>query len=82
MKRKVNKTPRLRGMTHERALAHCATITAGEWSTLDESATLELWGVFRAYILNGYKETGQTVPAGVADVWGRCKSIIDGEVAK
>ena len=82
MKRKVNKTPGLRGLTHERALAHCATITAGEWATLDESATLELWTVFRDYILNDYVDTGHPVPARVADVWGRCKAIIDGEVAK
>ena len=83
MKRVGKLTPtRLRDMNPERALARCATITAREWSTLDERATLELWAVFRSYILNGYKETGQPVPAGVADVWGRCKSIIDGEVAK
>ena len=82
MKRKVNKTPGLRGMTHERALAHCATITAGEWATLDEPDTLELWTVFRDYILNDYEDTGHPVPARVTDVWERCKAIIDGEVAK
>ena len=82
MKRGEKTPTRLRDMNPERALARCATITAGEWFGLNESDTLELWGVFRAYIFNGYKETGQTVPAGVADVWGRCKAIIDGEVIK
>ena len=82
MKRKRTPTTRLRDMNQERALAHCATITANEWSTLDSDSTLELWTVFRAYILNGYKDTGHPVPARVADVWGRCKTIIDGEVLK
>ena len=78
MKRKEKPT-RLRDMNRERALAHCATITANEWSRLDNDTILELWAVFRAYILNGYKDTGQPVPARVADVWGRCKTIIDHE---
>lgn len=82
MKRKASKTPRLRDMDQERALARCATITADVWGTLDDGDTIELWRVFRGYILNGYKDTGATVPPRIADVWGRCKTIIDGEVAK
>lgn len=78
MKRKEKPTP-LRKMNQERALAHCAGITVTEWFRLDNDTIIELWTVFRAYILNGYKDTGQPVPARVADVWGRCKTIIDNE---
>lgn len=81
MKRNRN-NPRLRDMNQERALAHCSTVTANEWADLDADTTTELWTLFRSYIVNGYKDTGQPVPARVADVWGRCKTIIDGEVAK
>lgn len=80
MKRK--EPQRLRTLGQERALAYCATLTANEWSVLDSDSTLALWAVFRAYILNGYKDTGQPVPARVADVWKRCKSIIDKEAEK
>ena len=73
---------RLLEMEPELALVWCVTITSEEWSTLDESAIIELWKVFRSYILNGYKEAGQPIPAGVADVWRLSKSIIDREVAK
>lgn len=79
MRRSKEPAPGLRGMNQERALAHCATITVKEWSGLDANSTTELWAVFRAYILNGYKDTGQVVPDRVADVWGRCKRIIDRE---
>lgn len=82
MKRKATKPVRLRDMNQERALARCATITADVWGNLNDGDTIELWRVFRAYILNGYKDTGATVPSRIADVWERCKTIIDGEVAK
>ena len=79
MNRIATTTTRLRDMNQERALAYCATATANEWSRLDNETTIELWTVFRAYILNGYKDTGQPVPAHIADIWGRCKTIIDKE---
>ena len=70
---------KLRGMNPNRALSYCAHITAPEWSTLDDDGTIELWKVFRSYILNGYDDTHIGVPERVADVWGRCKTIIDRE---
>lgn len=82
MKRKRTITPRLRDMGQEKALARCTTITAGVWCNLNDGDTIELWRVFRGYILNDYKDTGQPVPARVADVWAKCKTIIDVEVAK
>lgn len=74
---KKNKT--LRDMNPTRALAYCSTITATEWSTLDEDSTLDLWTVFRSYILNGYNDEHIGIPERIADVWGRCKNIIDRE---
>ena len=64
------------------AMAYCANLTSSEWSVLESGDAIELWAVFRAYILNGYKDTGQPVPARIADVWGRCKAIIDREVER
>lgn len=70
---------KLRGMNPTRALAYCANLTAREWSTLESGETLDLWTVFRSYILNGYKDDHIGVPERIADVWGRCKTIIDRE---
>ncbi len=74
-----NKTNKLRSMNPTRALSHCATITANEWSSLDHDETLDLWTVFRSYILNGYDDTHIGIPARISAVWGRCKDIIDKE---
>ena len=82
MKRKDRSTPRLRDMNPERALAYCANLTKHEWSRMDDDFVLDLWAVFKSYILNGYKEDDRPVPARVAYVWSRCKSLIDKEVAK
>jgi len=72
------KTPaRLREMNPTRALAYCANITSAYWSRLESDTVLDLWRVFRAYILNGYRDTGVEVPAGVVDIWHDCKPIID-----
>ena len=81
MKRKV-KTPGLRGMNQERALSYCANLTAPEWSKLDSDSILELWSVFRSYIANGFQETDTPVPAGIADVWSRCRALIDKEAGQ
>lgn len=75
----MKKTNTLRDMSPTRALAYCANLTAREWSTLDDDLTLDLWTVFRSYILNGYNADHIGVPARVADVWDRCKTIIDRE---
>lgn len=70
---------KLRSLSLNRALNHCAILTAGEWSSLDQDETLDLWTVFRSYILNGYDDTHIGVPARITAVWGRCKAIIDKE---
>lgn len=75
-------TNRLRRMNPERALAHCAKITKSEWSLLADNAIIELWKVFRAYIQNDFKDDRIVIPDGYANVWGRCKTIIDREVGK
>ena len=80
--RRKKKPTRLRDMNQERALAYCANITVAEWATMENDNIIELWRVFRAYILNGFQETNTPVPAGIADVWSRCKHIIDGEANK
>lgn len=81
MKRKRNTPVRLRDMNQERALAYCADLTAPVWcgAGLDNDGVVELWRVFRAYILNGYQDTNTPVPAGIREVWGRCKVLIDRE---
>lgn len=79
MSRARKQPTRLRGMNRERALAYCANLTAPEWSKLDNDHIIELWLVFRDYIDNDYKDTDTPVPAGIADVWGRCKALIDKE---
>ena len=73
---------KLREMHPTRALAYCANLTAREWSTLESGETLELWTVFRSYILNGYKDQHIGIPERIADVWGRCKTIIDREAGQ
>ena len=79
MRARNNKAPRLREMHPTRALAHCANLTAREWSILESDDTIDLWTVFRAYIVNGYNDTDIAVPAQIEAVWGRCKVIIDRE---
>ncbi len=69
-------------MDPERALAVCANITVAEWSRMDNDHAVELWKVFRAYILSGFQGTDIPVPAGVRDSWERCKILIDAEVQK
>lgn len=69
-------------MNQERALAYCANLTIAEWSRMDNDNIIELWRVFRSYILNGFQESNTPVPAGIRDVWTRCKLIIDGEASK
>ena len=73
---------RLRDMNPTGALAYCANITSTEWSRLESGDTLDLWTVFRAYILNGYQDTDIRVPSRISDVWERCKDIIDREAGK
>ena len=73
---------KLRSMNPTRALAYCANITSKEWAVMESEETIELWTVFRAYILNGYKDTGEPVPARISAVWGRCRAIIDKEAGK
>ena len=82
MKRKKNTPVRLRDMNPTRALAYCANLTSTVWSTMESGDTMELWAVFRAYILNGYNETETPVPARIGEVWNRCKLLIDREARK
>lgn len=83
MKRKTN-PDRLRDMNQESALAYCANLTEPIWGVagLDHDGVVELWRVFRAYIINGFKETGTQVPATIRAVWNRCKDLIDREARK
>lgn len=78
----TKKKQRLRDMTPTKALAYCANITANEWSVLESKEALALWTVFRAYILNGFQDTGTPVPERIVAVWGRCKDLIDREARK
>ena len=80
--RKANTPIRLRDMNPTRALAYCANITSVEWSRLESGDTIELWTVFRTFILNGYQATDIQVPSRISDVWNRCKDIIDREAVK
>ena len=77
MKRKM--TPGLRGMTPQRALARCSVLTVQEWETLDSDSQVDLLNVMREYILNCYNNPDHPVPDHIADVWERCKLIIDRE---
>ena len=72
-------THKLRAMNPTQALAYCANLTAQEWRILESGDTLDLWPVFRSYILNGYDDAHIGVPDRIAAVWGRCKAIIDKE---
>ena len=80
--RKANTQIRLLDMNPTRALAYCANITSTEWFRLESGDTIDLWTVFRSYILNGYDDTNIDVPGRISAIWGRCKTIIDKEVAK
>lgn len=80
--RKANTPIRLRDMNPTRALAYCANITSTEWSRMESGDTIDLWTVFRSYILNGYDDTNIGVPGRISAVWGRCKVIIDKEAGK
>lgn len=76
------RTNKLKRMNPTMALAYCANITSREWTSLESGETIELWTVFRSYILNGYKDDHIGVPERVTDVWTRCKEIIDREAEK
>ncbi len=80
--RKANTPIRLRDMNPTRALAYCANITSEEWKKMESGDTIDLWTVFRSYILNGYDDTNIGVPGRISAVWGRCKAIIDKEAGK
>lgn len=71
--------PRLREMTPTRALAYCANLTSRIWSKMESGDVLELWTVFRSYILNDYRTTDNPVPDRIVSVWEICKYIIDKE---
>ena len=80
--KRIIKPQRLRDMSQEAALAHCAGITSTEWSVLGTDPALALWRLFKGYIASGYKNPGAPIPADIAEVWDRCKAIIDEEAAK
>ena len=80
--RKANTPIRLRDMNPNKALAYCANITSNEWTRLADGDTIDLWKVFKKYILNGYQATDIQVPSRISDVWNRCKDIIDREAVK
>lgn len=73
---------RLRDMNQGRAVAYCANLTRSEWFGIGDDMIVELWRVFRAYILNGYRDTGLNVPTGIREIWERCKPIIDREAKR
>ena len=73
---------KLREMHPTRALAYCANLTSREWSTLESGDAIDLWKVFRSYILNGYKDDHIGIPGRIVEVWERCKTIIDREAGK
>ena len=81
MKQKA-KTPGIRGMNLYRALSHCAKLTSAVWSQMEVLDTLELWKVFKAYILNNFQDTGISIPPRFVDVWWRCKVLIEKEVRR
>ena len=81
MKRKYS-LPRLRDMAPTRALAYCANLTSGIWSKMESGDVLELWALFRAYILNGFRDTDTPVPDRLLSAWDMCKYIIDMEAGK
>ncbi len=70
---------RLRDMNPTRALAYCANLTSRTWSKMDSGDVLELWAVFRAYILNDYKYIDIPISDRIMSAWDMCKYIIDME---
>ena len=75
----MKRANRLRDMHPTRALAGCVNLTRPEWLSLESRDAMDLWAVFRSYILNGYKDDNIDVPSRIVEVWGRCKVIIDKE---
>lgn len=73
------KQQRLRDMNPTRAMAYCANLTSRTWSKMESGDVLELWTVFRAYILNGYKSIDIPIPDRIRPAWEMCKYIIDME---
>lgn len=71
--------PQLRDMNPTDALVYCANLTSRTWSKMESGDVLELWTMFRAYILNGYQDTGTPVPDRLVSAWDICKYIIDKE---
>ncbi len=69
-------------MNPNRALAYCANLTKSEWSNLNSDLTLDLWTVIRSYVLNGYQDEHIGIPDRIAEVWGRCKALIDMEAGQ
>ena len=73
------KAPGIRGMNLYRALAYCAKLTSAVWSKMDVMDTLDLWKVFKAYILNDFQDAGLMIPPRCVDAWGQCKVLIEKE---
>ena len=69
----------LRDMTPTDALVYCANLTLRIWSKMESGDVLELWTMFQAYILNGFRDTGTPVPDRLVSAWDICKYIIDKE---
>ena len=80
--RHKSKAPGIRGMNPNCALAHCVKITSAEWLRLEVFDAIDLWKVFREYILNDFQDAGILIPPQFADVWERCKAIIDQEAGR
>ena len=66
-------------MTIQHAVARCSIITTHEWKSLDLDSQVDLLNTMREYIMSGFSDIGVPVPAHIADVWERCKVIIDRE---
>ena len=81
MKRQV-KQPRLRDMTIQHAVARCSVLTTHEWTSLDLNSQADLLDIMREYIMSRYTNIDHPVPANIADVWERCKLIIDREAGR
>ena len=72
-------TPSLREMNPTNAMVYCANLTNRVWSKMESGDVLELWTIFRAYILNGFRDTDTPVPDRLVTAWDICKYIIDKE---
>lgn len=70
---------RLRDMNPTRALAYCANLTSRIWSKLESGDVLDLWTVYRSYIISGFQYIDVPIPDRIARVWDKCKFIIDKE---